>query len=151
MNPFLTIRPSMKLPLLYTGVFLFLLTIKALVLGDSEMFVSIWRGGVLAGFIVLGYIYLQHLTTVYSIDDNELTESRGIIARKVVRIPISRITNFQMEQNVTQRLLHLGDLKVDTPGNVSFEIKMSDLDTSNLTNVSRHLSRLLSERELIVK
>ncbi|MDO4540194.1 MAG: PH domain-containing protein [Syntrophomonadaceae bacterium] len=53
---------------------------------------------------------------VYYIEDDELRLEYGLLARKKRYIPLERIQNVQLSENVLQRLLGLTGVKVETAG-----------------------------------
>ena len=90
--------------------------VPAVVAGYSAVKGS-WIGMVIAcgivGLVALVAI-IRYLTFRYRIADGELVVTEGLISRKVRTVPIDRIQNVDLLQNVLHRLLRVAEVRVET-------------------------------------
>lgn len=145
MRSLVDVKPSLKIPLMYMGLFSLFLILKFVVMNDSPHFVAMWRMCVIGGVAIISISLIARLTTHYQIACTEVIESRGILNRTTIRVPIARISNFQVEQSFIQRVLRMGNVKVDSPGSIAFEIRMLDLDKQSIQRVIGALSKRLEK------
>ena len=91
---------------------------------------------ILIGMIVIpGYILRWYYFT-FMISEKEIIIKSGILARKQRNIPIERIQNVNVKQDVLQRLFGIAKVQIETAGDVSSEgslefVKLKDADEIN--------------------
>lgn len=79
-------------------------------------------GLILAVLLILGFIfslviaYLNYYFYRYEINDKEFKKEHGIIFKRYVTIPISRIQNIDIQRPLLARLFGLSDLQIQTAG-----------------------------------
>lgn len=67
-----------------------------------------------APFGVAGVKHLQQWSETYTLTDDKIEVSTGILAKTVRNIPLSKVQDVTVEQTLLQRLLGLGDVVVDS-------------------------------------
>lgn len=144
----LAFRPSAKLIKLYAVLFAIIIIAGRILSHAVPHNLMIWGVVLLIGGIWLFYLYLVRATSLYTIDENHLTSSVGIFAKRATKIPINRITNYEVHHTFFERVLGLGDINVDTAGSTEFELKMAEVDRQDIDIVVRTLDQLLAEQNL---
>jgi putative membrane protein len=87
---------------------------------SSENIVSIVLG-LLYGVVALPAIILQYLRFSYRITPKQIVIQKGVLNRKNRSIPIERVQNIQVEQNLVARLLGVAKVNIETAGSSSTE------------------------------
>jgi putative membrane protein len=77
--------------------------------------------GVLYGVVALPAIVLQYLRFSYRITPKQIVIQKGVIRRQNRSIPIERIQNIQIEQNLVARLVGLAKVTIETAGSSATE------------------------------
>ncbi len=104
-----------------------------------------WMGGVLAGMIgvpLIGFAIIRYWTLRYRIADGELLVQEGLVFRKNRTVPIDRIQNVDLVQNVLHRLLRVAEVRVETASGSKPEatlrvLSMRDVDRLKLAIFDR--------------
>ncbi|OYT70560.1 MAG: hypothetical protein CFK52_10835 [Chloracidobacterium sp. CP2_5A] len=68
----------------------------------------------LAPFIIAGVKHLAQWSETYTLTDEKIEVSAGILAKTTRNIPLSKVQDVTVEQTLAQRLLGLGDVIVDS-------------------------------------
>ncbi|MCS7078740.1 MAG: PH domain-containing protein [Chloracidobacterium sp.] len=68
----------------------------------------------LAPFIVAGVKHLQQWSETYTLTDDKIEVSTGILTKTVRNIPLTKVQDVTVEQTLLQRLLGLGNVVVDS-------------------------------------
>ncbi len=115
--------------------------------------VFFFSGGGIGGFPllivlpVIGFALLTGFTTWYSVryrvDDDELVFVRGILSRDVRRVPLSRIHNVAVTQNVLHRMLDVAVARIETAGGEGAE---AELNVVAMSEVERLRGRIFARR-----
>ncbi|MFP4229018.1 MAG: PH domain-containing protein [Salinivenus sp.] len=87
---------------------------------SSENVVSVVLG-VLYGVVALPTIVLQYLRFSYRITPKQIVIQKGVLNRKNRSIPIERIQNIQIEQNLVARALGMAKVQIETAGSAATE------------------------------
>jgi uncharacterized membrane protein YdbT with pleckstrin-like domain len=140
--------PSLKVWWLYVIGFLSLLIVKFIFFHEFEVFSAYWRIVVAIGILILGYLYLERITTIYNLNAIELTGREGVFSKTITRIPLNRITNYESQASFIERLLGLNNLLIDTPGGTGFELKLRQLNHIDAENISARLRQLLAQQKI---
>jgi len=144
----LVCKPSLRVWFIYAFIFIAALSIKFYFMVDEQHFELLWRSIVSAGVIYLGYLYLMHVTTSYTVNVLEVIGHSGVFSRKVVRIPLNRITNYECRTSFVERVLGLSNVMIDTPGGASFELIMARLLKHDSDNIVEHLRYLMGQQKV---
>lgn len=99
---------------------LFLLLLPTLQNPSSENVVSVVLS-IVFGVVALPAIVLQYLRFSYRITSKQIVIQKGVIKRQNRSIPIERIQNVQIEQNLVARLVGLAKVTVETAGSSTTE------------------------------
>lgn len=83
---------------------------------EVSSFEIIWRSGVLIGAVLVGYVYLHHLTTTLSISREQLTKKSGVLTENFARVEIDKITNYNYHRSPLELLFGLVDLEIESSG-----------------------------------
>jgi len=73
------------------------------------------------GVVALPAIVLQYLRFSYRITPKQIVIQKGVINRQNRSIPIERVQNVQIEQNLLARLLGVAKVKIETAGSSATE------------------------------
>jgi len=87
---------------------------------NSENVISVVLG-VLYGLVALPAIVLQYLRFSYRITPKQIVIQKGVLRRQNRSIPIERIQNIQIEQNLVARLIGLAKVTIETAGSSATE------------------------------
>ncbi len=70
---------------------------------------------------------IRYFTFTYRVEGGELTTRQGLFERRERRIPLARVQDLRLDQNLVQRILDVVDLKVETAGGHGAEASLSVL------------------------
>lgn len=87
---------------------------------NSENIVSVALS-VLYGLVALPAIVLQYLRFSYRITPKQIVIQKGVLRRQNRSIPIERIQNIQIEQNLVARVVGLAKVTIETAGSSATE------------------------------
>ncbi len=93
----------------------------------------------------LGFALVRYFTFTYSIDETELQTQEGIWWKHERRIPLARIQDIRLEQNILHRLFKVAALQVETAGGSGAEASLSVI---SLTDAERLRAYLFAHREV---
>ncbi len=77
--------------------------------------------GLLYGLVALPAIVMQYLRFSYRITPQQIVIQKGVLNRKNRSIPIERVQNIQIEQNLFARLLGVAKVNIETAGSSGTE------------------------------
>ena len=137
------VHPSTRYIWLFIAGFLVLLALKVLMLGALPWFTPVWRVMVLVGGLLLVYLYLARITTIYEITPLEVAMEEGIFSKVRRTAPLTRITNFEMVRPWYKRILGIADLLVDTAGSSDVELRLEEMALKDAQTFSAAVSRHL--------
>jgi putative membrane protein len=109
---------------------------------DSEYAIWISLGTtlllILASFIspVLRYLYLK-----FHIENDELIINSGVFNKERKAIPLERIQNINIDQNLVQRFLNIVSLEVETAGSKAKELTIPGLERSVADALKKELNK----------
>ena len=87
---------------------------------SSENAISVVLG-LLYGLVALPAIVLQYLRFSYRITPKQIVIQKGVLNRKNRSIPIERVQNIQVEQNLFARLFGVAKVTIETAGSSATE------------------------------
>ncbi len=87
------------------------------------------------------YQYLYYRSYFYDVDDENVTIRKGVVAKKEITLPFSKITDVYVDQDVADALFRLYDVHISTPTASSGEF-------AHIDGVNREGSLALKERLL---
>jgi putative membrane protein len=87
---------------------------------SSENVVSVVLS-ILYGLVALPAIILQYLRFSYRITPQQIVIQKGVLRRQNRSIPIERIQNIQIQQNLVARLIGLAKVTIETAGSAATE------------------------------
>lgn len=145
---FVIVRPSLRLWYIYLFAFLTILIVKGTYFEVIPFAEALWKIAVLSGAIVIGYQYLQRATSRYVLSPIELVGYTGVFSRRVTRLPLNRITNYDFRASFLERLVGIGDVMVDTPGGAEFELRIRELNREDATAITEGLRDLLARQKI---
>ncbi|MDX9791522.1 MAG: PH domain-containing protein, partial [Candidatus Kapabacteria bacterium] len=95
------------------------------------IFMLIFLGMVIIPGHILRWYYFS-----YMIGENEIIIRSGVFARKTRNIPIKRVQNINVKQDVLQRILGIARVQIETAGDISSEgsldfVKLNEADEIN--------------------
>ena len=99
---------------------LFVILLPTLQNPSSENVVSVVLS-VLYGLVALPAIVLQYLRFSYRITPKQIVIQKGVLRRQNRSIPIERIQNIQIQQNLVARLIGLAKVTIETAGSSATE------------------------------
>lgn len=112
---------------------------------DFENVFFFWIFVFIIGALYVIYRVIKRYTTLYTLTTSYIQEESGLLNRKVVKIPLSRITNYLVERSLIDRILELGTLNIDTPGSHGFELVLVNIPNDKLAEFTSNLDKLLKE------
>lgn len=71
---------------------------------------------IVAALINLGIVYLKWRTTDFVLTSDRLVTRSGILSRQSREIPLDRINDLACHQSLFERMIHSGDLMVESGG-----------------------------------
>jgi len=151
MSEKVVVHSSKRLVLLYVFGLIVVLAALFFVFWHYQLpyFKEIWRAVAGAGACGIVYAHLARITTVYTLDKSEITSTKGILSKRSVRVPLNRITNYEVRRTFVERLLGLGDVLVDTAGSKEFEIGMFELDRHDIDSIVKELELCLAQSKIV--
>lgn len=142
------IQPSLRIWYIYLCIFILILLAKLVFMLEQQYFELLWRGIVSAGAAYLAYIFLSHITTSYTVNALEVVGHSGVFSKKVVRIPLNRITNYECKASFLERVIGMNNVMLDTPGGTGYELTMSRLLRRDADLVVGHLRYLMGQQKI---
>lgn len=111
---------------------------------------SLWlvAAGALGLLALVGYEVAYHRRFEYALADTTLDVASGVLARREREIPLRRVQNVDVSQNVVQRVLGIATVRVETAGGGSTEAVLecvSAAEAERLQNELRRLKRALDD------
>ncbi|MFK8115019.1 MAG: PH domain-containing protein [Rubripirellula sp.] len=92
----------------------------------------------IVGLVIL-YSVLRYLTFRYRIADGELVVTEGLIFRKIRNVPVDRIQNVDLVQNLFHRLLEVAEVKVETASGTEPEATLRVLSMADVEKLRRQI------------
>ncbi|MBV0903227.1 PH domain-containing protein [Haloarcula salina] len=92
-----------------------------------------------------GYALARYLRFRYELDGDTLSVESGVFARQSRQIPLGRVQNVDVEQNVVNRLLGLAVVRFETAGGSATEATLDAVDESEVDRLRNYVRR--RERE----
>jgi uncharacterized membrane protein YdbT with pleckstrin-like domain len=84
---------------------------------ENSTFDWVITGVVVVAWLPLGlYPFIQWWFTWYVLTSERLITRRGVLARKGLEIPLENINDVQFSQTILERVLHSGDLLIESAG-----------------------------------
>lgn len=142
------VRPSLRILTLYITVFLLLLTSLFYFFENSALFELLWRVVIMLGAITIGHAAISRIHTRYTLDPLDLTEISGYFSKRAIKVPLNRITDYQVSRSFLQRLLGLGNIYINTPGGIGYELILRELTEQDLTTMANGLENLFEQQKI---
>jgi uncharacterized membrane protein YdbT with pleckstrin-like domain len=147
------LKPAKRILLLY--LLAFFATLATLGFGlsylrltfelEADTLLFIWNLFVLVGLILLCYALLWWYTCAYSIEDECVTGSIGILSRKHIRVAINQIVDYQLRRSLLQRFIGIADLQINTASRDFDELIMRQVSGHELKRGVLKLDKLLNK------
>ena len=103
---------------------------------------------VLAAVIISAFALLTTYSYKYTIGEEELVSEQGIINRTTRSVPIANIDNITVERPLSNILLGVGTICIDTPGGTGYELVLRHVEVGELRQMIDELkSRMKEERD----
>ena len=115
---------------------LFIILLPTLQNPSSENIFSVVFS-VLYGLVALPAIVLQYLRFSYRISPKQIVIQKGVIKRQNRSIPIERIQNIQIEENLVARVLGLAKVTIETAGSSATEGSLEYVSKSDALDIRR--------------
>lgn len=100
----------------------------------------------MAGGGSLLYSFLWRLTSVYTVSDEYVASTYGILSKKHIRIPMNRIVDYRVVTPLLERILGLGSIYIDTAGDE--DLVMHEVSQTEIDLVVIKLDKLLNKEQL---
>ncbi len=111
---------------------------------SSESEYAIWFGLGTTLLLIIGSFVspvLQYLYLKFHIEGDELIIQRGFLNKERKAIPLERIQNINIDQNVVQRFLSIVALEVETAGSKAKELAIPGLERDVATALKNELNK----------
>lgn len=95
------------------------------------------------GVAVMGAAFVRQRATTYVVTTEEVYAKRGLFSRHVSNVRLDRVQNTGFTQSLVQRLVGVGDVRVDTAGTDATEFVLADVPDPQRVNgtITEHLER----------
>jgi putative membrane protein len=113
-----------------------------LVFGIWSGFKGSWTGILLAGGIgglLVLFALVHYFTFRYRIADGELVVTEGLVSRKVRNVPVDRIQNVDLVQNLFHRLLGVAEVRVETASGTEPEAILRVLSLDDVAKLRQQI------------
>jgi uncharacterized membrane protein YdbT with pleckstrin-like domain len=140
-------RPSLRRAYLIALVYAGLVLLGRFKTNLDPRLDPVWLGALVLLFAALGLAVLRRLCTSYAITTEEISVKSGILARKMVVVPLSRVTNALANQSFVERLLGLVTLQIDCAGGNAKEVNFQRITASEARSAGEILRELRNEAE----
>lgn len=128
---------------------LFPLVVVSFFNGKSKGYLLVLAAVVLVMAIIAGY--LKYLNFTYFIDEKtrEFVVRKGIFSKTRIAIPLNKIQQVNINQNLLQRLLKVHALEVDTAGSSKTEVKIKAMTEAHANALEQRLlhDKIVAEDE----
>jgi len=88
-----------------------------------------------------GYALARYLRFRYELDGDTLSVDSGVFARQSRQIPLGRVQNVDVEQNVVNRLLGLAVVRFETAGGSATEATLDAVDEAEVDRLRNYVRR----------
>jgi len=109
----------------------------------SGMFALPWFAvpalAVLGAVVFSGYALARYLRFQYELDGDTLTVESGVFARQSRQIPLGRVQNLDVEQNILNRLLGLAIVRFETAGGSATEATLDAVDEAEVKRLRNYV------------
>ncbi|MDS0221591.1 PH domain-containing protein [Haloarcula sp. S1AR25-5A] len=86
-----------------------------------------------------GYALARYLRFGYELDGDTLTVESGVFARQSRQIPLGRVQNLDVEQNIINRLLGLAIVRFETAGGSATEATLDAVDEAEVKRLRNYV------------
>jgi putative membrane protein len=103
-------------------------------------------------FIAFPFIALNYFYFSFFINPHEIVIKSGVFSRRVRHLPLNKIQNIEVTQNLLQRILGLAKVMIETAGDIETEGHLefvSKKDAENISAVIRDQQSRLAEMQAI--
>lgn len=119
--------------------------------GDTEEIIYILIFIITGMFVIPGHI-LRWYYFSFLINEKEIIIKSGVFSRQTRNIPIERVQNVNVRQDVLQRIFGIAKIQIETAGDISSEgtleyVKLKDADEIN--RIIRTYQKKLSSRDTL--
>ena len=94
---------------------------------------------VLGAVAFSGYALARYLRFQYELDGDTLTVESGVFARQSRQIPLGRVQNLDVEQNILNRLLGLAIVRFETAGGSATEATLDAVDEREVERLRNYV------------
>lgn len=119
------------------AVFLIVLVVMRLTGRQADMIELVATG--MGGLTIIGAV-LQYISFRYSVRDGALHLSSGIIQKQNRTIPIERIQNINLKQDLIHRLMGVADVRIETASGGDAEAVLSVLSVADAQAIREALA-----------
>ncbi|MDD2942277.1 MAG: PH domain-containing protein [bacterium] len=148
----ISLHPAKRVLLLYLLALLLALAhlglaflyLESVVGMGAHFLMLLWLTITIVGVGFLCYAALWNFTCSYKLNDECVTGSIGILSREHVRIGLSQIVDYRIMRSITERIICIGDLHINTAGRDNDELIMRQIANNELEHAVTILDRLLN-------
>ncbi len=106
-----------------------------------------------AGLMIAGVLFLpslivsvfRYFTLRYHLHGGELIVTEGLLFRRIRTVPVSRVQNIDLVQNVLHRVFGVAEVRVETASGSEPEATLRVLSMTQVANLRNEIFRLRSE------
>ncbi|KOX93105.1 hypothetical protein AMS69_11695 [Haloarcula rubripromontorii] len=95
--------------------------------------------GLFGALAFSGYALARYLRFRYELDGDTLTVESGVFARQSRQIPLGRVQNLDVEQNILNRLLGLAIVRFETAGGSATEATLDAVDEAEVRRLRNYV------------
>jgi uncharacterized membrane protein YdbT with pleckstrin-like domain len=114
------------------------LVVFILLLGLSTIFdlpLFLYLFAILMAFASFAFAYFYTRMIRIEVDDHGVVFYTGLLVRNKTTVPFSRIDNTKIIQSVSDMVLGLGSLEIDTPGKSGPEIVIKNFEMKDINTI----------------
>jgi uncharacterized membrane protein YdbT with pleckstrin-like domain len=80
-----------------------------------------------AGPVFFANVILSHYSIRYFLTDYRIIRKTGVFTKKVIYVPYDSIQNIRISKNLSERIMDIGDILIDTSGGDAVELVIEDI------------------------
>ncbi|HQH26374.1 MAG TPA: PH domain-containing protein [Oligoflexia bacterium] len=130
-------RPSLRRTFLLAAIYIGAIIFGCISTGLDPRFYPVWTGAFAVMGVLLLFAIIRHWCVSYEISPDEIRTFRGVLTRHLIVVPIKRVTEFDADQGLLERLLGIVDVCFECPGGPHQEIRFEQIAMSNAVKAER--------------
>jgi uncharacterized membrane protein YdbT with pleckstrin-like domain len=80
-----------------------------------------------SGFIFSAGVFMNHFSTRYFLTNHRVIVRKGLFSKKLIYAQYTKIQNVRVSKSITERMIDMGDIYIDTSGGDQTEVVILDI------------------------